>query len=342
MLHVILFILKVLGITLLILIGVALLILLLALAAPFTYTLDAEYYGDVKAVGRIRWLCFVLDFKGIYGNKKLLYYLKSFGFTISTNDESDRHFQRQVQVVEDDYDDFLSRQEPNPEPAQVRSEPNPAKPERKEESASNMKEQEASRRHYKALSVKEQPPPREGILTRIDRAFRTAMEKVTTLPMRIHYKISEILSRILDFLANLKENISKLLEKKDEILKKVSDIRELLRKDSTKKATKDVRRYLGRILKHVRPRRMNGTVHFGMEDPSTTGQVLGAVSVLLPFYREHVILAPDFEQRILEGQLYMKGRIQIGFFLLLGLQALWNRDLMNTIQAVRTILGGNK
>ena len=79
-----------------------------------------------------------------------------------------------------------------------------------------------------------------------------------------------------------------------------------------------------------------------MEDPSTTGQVLGAVSVLLPFYREHVILAPDFEQRILEGQLYMKGRIQIGFFLLLGLQALWNRDLMNTIQAVRTILGGNK
>ena len=90
--HVILLILKVLGITLLILLGIVLLLVLLLLLAPFHYTIDAEYYGDVKAVGRIQWLCFVLDLKGVYGNNKFLYYLKSFGFMISTNDEEDKHY----------------------------------------------------------------------------------------------------------------------------------------------------------------------------------------------------------------------------------------------------------
>ncbi|MDE7367038.1 MAG: hypothetical protein K2N24_06765, partial [Lachnospiraceae bacterium] len=61
MVQVLLIILKVLGITLLILLGIVILVVLLALIAPFCYTLDAEYYGDIKAVGRIRWLCFVLD-----------------------------------------------------------------------------------------------------------------------------------------------------------------------------------------------------------------------------------------------------------------------------------------
>ena len=82
MVHVLLLILKVLGITLLILLGILILVFLLVLLAPFRYTIDAEYYGDIRAVGRIRWLCFVLDLKGIYGNSRFIYYMKYFGFTI--------------------------------------------------------------------------------------------------------------------------------------------------------------------------------------------------------------------------------------------------------------------
>ena len=52
----------------------------------------------------------------------------------------------------------------------------------------------------------------EVLQQKIDDKVRQAVEWITTIPMRIHYKISEILSRILDFLANITENINKLIK----------------------------------------------------------------------------------------------------------------------------------
>lgn len=320
MVHVLLIILKVLGITLLILLGLVLLLVILALAAPFCYSLEGEYYGDPKAVGRVRWLCFVLDFKGVYGNSKFLYYLKSFGFTISTNDEADKHYHKglddeaeeetdtaaedreamsvPVKLVEDDFDDY-------------------------------MKETQT-------------PAQRQSLLQKIDDKVRQAVEWITTIPMRIHYKISEILSRILDFLANITENINKLIKKRDDILEKYAEVRQFLGEEETKKALRDCKKYFLKSWRHVRPRRFHGVVHFGMEDPAETGKVLGAVAMLFPVYRDRLVIAPDFEQKILEGEFYARGRIQIGFFMLLGIQIVLNRNLLGRIQKVRNIVGGIK
>lgn len=344
MVQVLLIILKVLGITLLILLGIIILVILLALIAPFCYTLDAEYYGDIKAVGRVRWLCFVLDFKGKYGNSKFLYYLKSFGFTISTNDENDRHFRKSdtedyqeeemasipVTLVEDDYDTFINEQE---YPALEQEETQP----------SGVRQ--INRQVQTEPAQKDLPGPaeeRRGFFLRIHDKVKAAVEWVTTIPMRIHYKISEILARILDFLANIKENVNRLIEKKNEIVEKITEVRDFFQRSSTRQAFRDTKGYLWKLWKHVRPRRIQGTLHFGMEDPAATGQVLGAVSLLIPWYRDHIVIAPDFEQKILEGQIYARGRVQMGYFLILGLQMLWNRNLIKTIQEAKTIIGGNK
>lgn len=344
MVQVLLIILKVLGITLLILLGIVILVMLLALIAPFCYTLDAEYYGDIKAVGRIRWLCFVLDFKGMYGNSKFLYYLKSFGFTISTNDENDKHYRSgesedkarepdlvPITVVEDDYEEFVKEQEQTV-PTEPKRPPDIRPPQTKKE-------------FQKEPARTELPAPEEerrGFFLRIHDKVKGAVEWVTTIPMRIHYKISEILARILDFFANIKENINRLVEKKNEIVEKITEIRDFLQKPSTRQVFKDGKRYLFRLWKHVRPRRFHGTLHFGMADPSATGQALGAVSLLIPWYQDHIVIAPDFEQQIFEGQIYAKGRIQLGFFLMLGLQMILNRNLVKTVLEAKTIIGGNK
>lgn len=350
MVQVLLIILKVLGITLLILLGIVILLVLLALLAPFCYTVDAEYYGDIKAVGRVRWLCFVLDFKGIYGNSKFLYYLKSFGFTISTNDETDKHFRPEpeeadydmqkeeyavpVTVLPDDYEDYMkSREEPEPPQKELQKPPPQVQKSRKELASEGQPDRE---------DLPKLPEERRGIFLRIHDKVKAAVEWVTTIPMRIHYKISEILARILDFFANITENINRLVEKKNEIVEKITEVRTFLQKSATKQAWKDVTRYLRKLWKHIEPRRFHGMIHFGMEDPSTTGQVLGAVSLLVPWYRDHIVIAPDFEQQILEGQLYAKGRVQLGCILILALQVILNRNLMNTIQEARTIIGGNK
>ena len=72
-----------------------------------------------------------------------------------------------------------------------------------------------------------------------------------------------------------------------------------------------MKKELGILARHLRPRRIRGFVRFGFEDPYRTGQVLAGLSILYPFYGENVDIYPDFEQKILEGDLYIKGHIRM-------------------------------
>lgn len=320
--HVILLILKVLGITLLILLGIVLLLVLLLLLAPFHYTIDAEYYGDVKAVGRIQWLCFVLDLKGVYGNNKFLYYLKSFGFMISTNDEEDKHY-RAVSDEEAESDKSSDK----------------AKPSKAEKVPVKVVEDEFET--YEQEQKPKSEPQKKSIFMRIYEEIESGLEWVVTIPMRVHDKISELMARILDFFANLAENMNKVIKKRDMILQKITGVRSLLEKPYTKKVLKDGKVLLKKMWKHVRPRKLQGSIHFGLEDPATTGQLLGVVGMLYPVYRNHFVIAPDFEQQIFEGKIYAKGRVQIGRMTFLALRFMLTRDFFKTVQRARTIIGGN-
>ena len=320
--HVILLILKVLGITLLILLGIVLLLVLLLLLAPFHYTIDAEYYGDVKAVGRIQWLCFVLDLKGVYGNNKFLYYLKSFGFMISTNDEEDKHYR----AVSDE---------------EAESGKSSGKAKASEAEKVPVKVVEDDFEAYEQESKPESEPQKKSIFMRIYEGIESGLEWVVTIPMRVHDKISELMARILDFFANLAENMNKVIKKRDMILQKITGVRSLLEKPYTKKVLKDGKVLLKKMWKHVRPRKLQGNIHFGLEDPATTGQLLGVVGMLYPVYRNHFVIAPDFEQQIFEGKIYAKGRVQIGRMTFLALRFMLTRDFFKTVQRARTIIGGN-
>ena len=322
MVHVILLILKVLGITLLILLGIVLLLVLLLLLAPFHYTIDAEYYGDVKAVGRIQWLCFVLDLKGVYGNNKFLYYLKSFGFMISTNDEEDKHY-RAISDEEAESDKSSDK----------------AKPSEAEKVPVKVVEDEFET--YEQEQKAKSEPQKKSIFMRIYEGIESGLEWVVTIPMRVHDKISELMARILDFFANLAENMNKVIKKRDMILQKITGVRSLLEKPYTKKVLKDGKVLLKKMWKHVRPRKLQGSIHFGLEDPATTGQLLGVVGMLYPVYRNHFVIAPDFEQQIFEGKIYAKGRVQIGRMTFLLLRFMLTRDFFKTVQKARTIIGGN-
>ena len=74
-------------------------------------------------------------------------------------------------------------------------------------------------------------------------------------------------------------------------------------------AFKLLKKELGILAGHLRPRRIRGYVRFGFDDPYRTGQVLAGLSILYPFYTEHVEISPDFEQKRLTGDLYIKGHI---------------------------------
>lgn len=105
--------------------------------------------------------------------------------------------------------------------------------------------------------------------------------------------------------------------------------------DNIKAAALLLKAQLFKLLKHIFPKKIQGRVCFGFEDPCTTGQILGAVSVFYPLYYKSFCLNPDFTQEVLDGNIKMKGRVY-GFFLL---KVIWiiyfDKNIQNLIQVYR-------
>lgn len=68
---------------------------------------------------------------------------------------------------------------------------------------------------------------------------------------------------------------------------------------------------LGRILRSIRPRYMRAQAVVGLGEPDLTGYAYGAYWAVKPFLgkRCRVDITPDFERRVLEGEVFLKGHV---------------------------------
>lgn len=73
-----------------------------------------------------------------------------------------------------------------------------------------------------------------------------------------------------------------------------------------------VSRFLKKVLRHILPGRVSGTVRFGLEDPAATGKLYGALTLFYGWYGDSLSVVPEFEQSIVEGHVKMRGRIVLG------------------------------
>lgn len=87
MLHILFIILKIIGILLLAVLGLVLAVLLLVLFAPFRYYVDGAKQEEICFHAKVTWVLFVLRVACSYEKKKLIYYVKLFGYPIVTNEE---------------------------------------------------------------------------------------------------------------------------------------------------------------------------------------------------------------------------------------------------------------
>lgn len=104
-------------------------------------------------------------------------------------------------------------------------------------------------------------------------------------------------------IANICDKIKQAWDTKERIIDFITD-------ESHISAFQSLKKEIVKLAKRIRPRKLNGFVRFGLEDPYRTGQVLAVLSVLYPFYGENIQIFPEFEYPILEGDLFIKGYIR--------------------------------
>lgn len=141
-------------------------------------------------------------------------------------------------------------------------------------------------------------------------------------------------------LLGLKEKLFDLKEKVMKAEKKAEYWKKLLMSDSMKKALSDLTKTGKRFLQHVLPKRLEGDIHIGFEDPSVTGKILAYLALLYPFTGDALNVEADFENKILEGKLKFSGRIRLGAILYFALTIILNKNIC--CQYKRLKQGGKK
>ncbi|MDF2800275.1 MAG: hypothetical protein K0S61_178 [Anaerocolumna sp.] len=141
-------------------------------------------------------------------------------------------------------------------------------------------------------------------------------------------KIKLGFEKVKNLFHNLGESISNIAEKWDKIKNFYK---------SNKQGIKQSFYAIKKISKHVLPRKIKGQVEFGTGDPCSTGQVLGVAASFYGIYGKYVQIIPNFNEAIIEGDLYIYGRIRIVTLLIIGVKLILNKNFKELIKNFRAL-----
>jgi len=300
MIHILLVILKIIGIVLLVILGLLLGILLAVLFIPVRYKAEGSYHGQLLLTVCATWFFHILAFRAVYGGDGLVCSLKVLGLRLWRNREQDP-----AQDLEDGLETMMGDEEQSLYEELQQDEEHYQKAQDSQFREERAGEQDASRKNTGTEEDKPGPEKKgPGIIG-----------KIKGLPGRISQSIRHILEK-------LKFSFEKICDKLKGIREFVLEKKMWLEDEKNQASLRLLYRQTKRLLIHLRPRKGRCTVTFGFEDPYTTGQVLQAASLIYPFYHRQLFLYPVFDEKILDAEGSLKGRIRLSVILWLVLQVL--------------------
>lgn len=299
MLHIILMILKIIGILLLVLLGIVLLLLLSILFVPVCYSGWGKKEGQTyQGKASVSWLFYLIHGTVSYEKEQSRFELYLCGIPLMKLREKMKNRKKK-------------RKEERKVDRPIQKDILFEKPARVEE-------------------VKIQPEkPAEKEKTNIQPERGTQKTEIKVQPQKPHLwgRIKKSLHSLAHFPSAVWEWIKKIRLTFRGFCDKIKEWYTFLTSDTMKAAFQFIKMTGKKLLRHILPRKIRGRLVFGFEDPSWTGQVLGAAAILYPVYQDRLQLVPVFDQAILEGEVRFSGRIFGGYLLWTAWQVYKNKDI---------------
>lgn len=292
MIHILLLILKMIGVIIAVILGILVLLVCVVIFTPVRYQLDASCDGaldSLKVTGKVTWLLHLFRVDLIYEGRKLTWKIRAAWKRIKSEPEDDSALKEEVKDCEKELEEELEKELEELAESGVE--------EREKESETSEKEKKASEKKSSQTTEK------SGLSEKTEKKHKADTIKCT-------------IQKICD-------KIKLLSEKKEKIMEAVSD-------EVHKKAFIKTKNEVFKLLRRWKPKKLKADIHYGFEDPCLTGQVLAGLSVIYPFVGEHLEVEPDFENKVLEGSLQVKGNIRMFPIVCLLWNLVWCREVRKT------------
>lgn len=124
-------------------------------------------------------------------------------------------------------------------------------------------------------------------------------------------KLLCLLKKICCFPQKILEKLKKIRQKAEHAEETIRFYREFIKRKDFQCAWALCKKQLFGIWKNIRPKKLKAEMQIGFEDPAVTGQLLAYAGMLYPILGKDIKIRPDFEKTIMEGTLYIKGRITL-------------------------------
>ena len=98
----------------------------------------------------------------------------------------------------------------------------------------------------------------------------------------------------------------KILNMKDKVMYYIH----LFKKNSTQQTLEDCKEILWKVWKRIRPKKLVVDMTVGFEGPDTTGYFYGVYCMFSGLLGKNVVIRPDFDKQILDGEFKCKGKIR--------------------------------
>ena len=322
-----LLILKILGITLLVVLGLVLLILILVLCVPFRYEIRGRYDEKLKAKAGVSWLLKMIHVKVeaiqaqirvricVFGHAFKKMYLGNWG-----DNAPDAEKKAEAEDGEEGGDGEKEEKAEKKKPAPP-DEEKPEPPEEKPEAVSDAKAAKAEK------TKKDRPTPKEKYDEIFEELQRRQEEKEREKAAAAQEKKDAEAPE--EGAAEAEEEDKTFLETAMLWTERISDFWD---DEKNQKAVYLIERQLLKLGKHLVPTKFLLKGDLGLGDPAKTGQTIGKIYRFYPLFGDNIQLNGVFDEKRTDLYTELKGRIRLGILVEIAVRLLLNGRIRRWIR----------
>ena len=313
-------ILKIIGFVLLGILALILLILAVILFWPFFYKIEASYYKkDPKAKFQLSYLFHAIRIIIKYEDGDPLVQAKVLWFTV---------FEKNIL-------ELIKGEEETDEGEVAPDLPDDLKPDDSDSGAEDKNNTQGTG----DIGEEDEPEPEIDELT--DEEIENYMKFGKAPKIRFPKSVDEIYNNVEKFFQkiaekwyNIKRNVTDLQKKVRYYTKLVKYYWRLLHHKSVKPAFLVLKKIVIGMIKHIRPRKVRIYIHYGADNPADTAKAVAYYSMIYPYFPKQIRFDADFNNKIMEGEGYLKGRFHVIVFVFFVLRAFLSRNVRKVVALI--------